>query len=80
MNKVTCPKCCGTGLAEIDESLLETLTRIKMRKSKSAVAEELRWNTDGVTINAVSNRLKKLLQLGLVTRKRKGKYWIYKAN
>lgn len=69
---ITCEKCSGSGKVPLHEHLAETLGKIP---ACGAVAENVQSN--GITQNAVSNRLADLLALGLVIRQREGKFWRY---
>lgn len=72
---MTCPKCEGKGKIELPEHLSETLgCFVASRGSKTAevIAAKL-----GIERSAASNRLTDLFLLGLLTRKRNGKFLDY---
>lgn len=72
---VRCPKCNGGGWVELKPHLAETLKALGKR---AMTAGELRESgLNGVTINAISNRLADLFALHLVTRTQRGKFWVY---
>jgi len=71
---VKCQSCKGTGLAEMADSLAETLGRFK---AKPLSAHDLYDPDAGVTINAMNNRLEKLRVAGFLSRNRIGRHWFY---
>lgn len=74
--KIKCPKCRGTGRADLTYELQNTLDVVRMLKTATSekIAERLKWPGSPTAIN---NRLDNLLKLGLVTRVRTGKWFAY---
>lgn len=70
--KIPCEKCLGAGKIPLHPHLFQTLNRIP---KTGATADDL--VCDGVTTNAISNRLNSLLALGFVQRVREGKFLRY---
>lgn len=76
-----CRKCGGSGVTPIPDWL--TITLKAMPKGAGSVTalqlaatlESIGGGVVGAT--AVNNRLEKLRSIGLVTRKRNGKFWNY---
>jgi hypothetical protein len=73
MRMIPCHKCRGTGNVPLPEHLAETLSKINGNTTSLELAEKI----PGMTRGAQSNRLEELRALGIVERKRKGKWWIY---
>lgn len=69
---VTCHTCHGSGQEKLQEGLLETLQ--SLGKSEAAACEIV---AEGVSVNAVNNRLERLRAMGFVKRRRAGKFWLY---
>ena len=74
-----CPRCRGAGKVPLSEHLLSVL-RLLERKSGTAI--ELRERAGGdrrwaPTAKAFNNRLEELRGLGLVTREKVGREWVY---
>lgn len=72
----TCPECKGQGTVPLSLRLQETLDLVPSNGSVTADAIRLRVRAF-ITANACSNRLAELLELGLVKRERRGKFWFY---
>ncbi len=73
---VKCHACGGIGEVPLKPELLETLMALPRAGMHAAeVASFLRSES---TKNAMNNRLEDLRSLGLVTRSRRGKFWIYR--
>lgn len=71
---IQCRTCRGTGKEEVPEHLRATLLKIgKHRKTAKDLLEE------GLTPNAIMNRLEDLCVLGLIAKERahRGEPWIY---
>ena len=78
-----CDKCNGTGDVPLPPHLKEALDIVTSSYPKfdGVDASFVRRHTRGeVKESAMCNRLKRLLVLGLVSRFRSGKSWIYSAN
>lgn len=71
---IQCETCHGTGREPLSELLTETLGMLGRRQ---ATAVDLM--IDGMTKNAINNRLEHLRRLGFVQRQRRGKFWVYSA-
>lgn len=69
---IRCPKCGGAGSVSIPEGLIHTLKR--MGRGEKTASDLLEPNLKHPTI---CNRLAALLALGLVSRERKGREWVY---
>ncbi len=72
---MTCPRCEGAGKIELPEHLSETLGCF-ITSSKPKTAGVIAAKLD-IEPGAASNRLVDLFSLGLLTRKRSGKFWLY---
>lgn len=73
---IDCPGCEGSGKVELHEHLRETLDWIPSRGATSAY-ELLNEHPHVGQPSAFNNRLERLRGLGLVTRQRHGKTWLY---
>lgn len=73
-----CHKCGGTGKIELPEGLQETLKIVTAMKRATAVDVQKR-SQNGAAFHptAFNNRLTDLVALGLLTRERAGRVWIY---
>lgn len=71
-----CPTCQGTGKVELEGALRETLARFTS-KSLRLSANDLHEPSSGITKNAMNNRVEKLRRMGLLSRTRAGRVWIY---
>lgn len=69
-----CRKCRGTG--KVRQPHLETLLE-RLRKRGGGIAAD--FATNGLGITAYNNRLEQLRRLGLVTRKKEGRFWRYEV-
>ena len=76
---IECPACKGKGIVPLPETLQSVLNVV--RESKASVdADFVRVCLDlNIGTTAYSNRLHRLLTMGLVDRHRAGKFWLYKA-
>jgi predicted transcriptional regulator len=71
-----CPTCQGKGEVPLPENLAVILPILRSRPD--ATVEEVRIRiSDEITVNGVNNRLTRLFDLGLVTRRRVGKFFHY---
>lgn len=71
-----CPTCQGKGNVPLPESLAELISILRSRPD--ATVEEVRVHlNDEITSNGVNNRLTKLVDLGMVQRRRVGKFFHY---
>lgn len=70
---IDCPRCEGHGKIPLTFYLQCTLEKVA---KEGAIAEDIAAKLKS-TSSAISNRLVDLLLLGLVKRKREGKYWVY---
>jgi len=70
---IPCKTCKGRGTEWLPAHLDETLYLLRVPRT----ATELSVLVPSATANAFSNRLSKLMALGLVSRKREGKSWRY---
>ena len=69
--EIECPECHGKGRVPLPEHLKSTLAAFP--KLGFRVADDLTERFPGITINAISNRLQDLHDLGFLTRERYGK-------
>lgn len=72
---ITCPKCAGTGRAELDEALEETMCQILVHGPSTA--SDLSPITPGISATGINQRLERLRAFGLLRRQREGKCWRY---
>ncbi len=70
---IDCPRCEGHGKIPLSFYLRTTLDNIK---KEGSIAEDIAVKLKS-TPGAISNRLMDLFMLGLVNRKREGKFWVY---
>jgi hypothetical protein len=76
-----CPKCKGTGRAELSEALHATLSFVRQSGTCSAAQLSQAMNSVGkyqFHPTAYNNRLEELRRAGLVVRERFGKTWLYR--
>ncbi len=72
---ILCPTCSGTGQAPLPPALQETLDVLPRRGKFTA--DDVHPKLPAIIGTAVNNRLRHLLQLGILTRERAGKFWLY---
>lgn len=74
--QIKCPQCEGRGTVDIGDAMSATLAVVPVNRPVTAeeVHSSLREN---IGVTAVSNRLVYLYKLGLVDRKRDGKFLLY---
>jgi hypothetical protein len=68
---INCPKCHGTGLIDLPETLHATLSFV--RKHPGCVAAQI----SDLERTTACTRLQQLFKLGFVSRVRQGKSWHY---
>jgi hypothetical protein len=71
---IPCRKCHGEGVIPMPQHLFETLTEVRGETTTEDLAEK----NSSITRNGFNNRLEALRKLGLLTRTRCGKEWIYR--
>lgn len=69
---IPCRHCEGSGKETLPEPLRQTLMKLG---KKRATSEDLR--EEGVTREAINNRLEQLRELGFVSREREGRFFLY---
>lgn len=77
---IKCPKCKGEGAVGLSDPLLEVLNIVTKFNQVGTTATMCftgisSWPNHGIT--AFNNRLERLLNMGLLKRKRYGRQWIY---
>ena len=75
MNSTPCERCGGTGKVAMPEHLQTTLNLLP--KKSTITAHMLNGKCPSVKTTAFSNRLRDLLDLGLVQREKRGRFWLY---
>ena len=73
---IECPTCHGSGKAPLSETYASTLALFK-RNELTAEQARVRSGETGVEVTAFNNRLRFLMELGFLTRRREGKFWLY---
>lgn len=76
--KVPCERCDGTGIVNITSALYDTYNIVK--RLKTATSFDVLKHPDfrdRMVPSGMSNRLEKLHRLGLLSRIRNGRAWIY---
>lgn len=76
---IQCECCGGTGKRPLSGDMHETLEAVMHLKNAHA-AQVCEAIGHTCTQEAMSNRLADLMRLGFLTRKRRGKFWLYEAN
>lgn len=71
-----CGRCLGLGKVPIPDGLIDALT--ELRGGPRTVADVWARISPTTARTAVNNRLEDLRRLGLVTRRRVGKVWVYR--
>lgn len=77
MNTLTCERCGGSGKVGLPERLKTTLKLIPRKRDHSITAYDLHLMDWSSSTSCYSNNLKSLLDLGLVERKKRGRFWLY---
>lgn len=75
---MTCPCCSGTGRVGLVPHLQETLDWLRAQENGTA-QEVHRAGKGGEGVTAACNRLKGLFRLGLASRRKHGREWVYMA-
>jgi len=76
-NPVPCSHCNGTGREPLSVSMMDILAALTVNDELDA-SEVARKNTDAISVNAFSNRLRKLHDAGYLLRRKSGKRWLYR--
>lgn len=77
---ITCSKCKGSGKVRLSGVLLKTLEAVKKNPRKSPLELwEIMGCSDEVVLTAINGRLSKLLNLGLITHTKSGRFYRYSA-
>jgi len=71
-----CPKCKGTGVAQIAITLAITYARFANGSRLSALMVH-QQGAEGKTVNGVYCRLNMLFNLGLLEKEKEGRVWYY---
>lgn len=77
---ICCPRCGGRGLVLLEAAapeMAQTLTWL--RQHGPAAAGAICRGLKTPTTTGMANRLVALLELGLVTREKQGREWVYRA-
>jgi len=74
---ITCRTCHGSGETPLSDEYMETLSVVKRLPGKSSA--DFLAALPHVKMAALCNRLTDLMQMGFVTRERKGKFYYYTA-
>lgn len=78
---IDCPKCHGEGRIELPESLQLTLLALgRLKKSTAADVQRVLDHKKDFHITAFNNRLNELVKLGLATRVRQSRNWMYSVS
>lgn len=78
--RIQCPRCKGDGHVELDGELLITFNLVKKLLDATALkVHGVVSKNNRVGVSAINNRLEDLRTLGLVSRRRNGRQWIYTA-
>ena len=76
---VTCHHCKGAGKLPLSDDMLLTLDAVKYLQEADVIEVKTAVLWEGHT-TAINNRLEDLRKLGLLTRKRDGRRWLYRPN
>lgn len=76
--KITCPKCGGSGQVPLTEELSSVLKLVRRKREMTAVEAAATLDPNGdFHSTAFNNRLEQLRSAGFVTRRRVHKAWVY---
>lgn len=77
--RIPCDKCSGAGQVDLSDQLQETLDAVARGIKTAPEIHAVVKGNDSFGITAVNHRLDQLINLGLVTRKRHGKAFLYEV-
>jgi hypothetical protein len=73
---IVCASCDGAGKTPLPDELQTTLDMFA-GKARFTAADLHTKAQDSVSVNAMNNRVERLRGLGLLTRSRQGRNWLY---
>ena len=74
---IPCPRCEGTGKAELSDKLAITLVAVRTLKEATAASVSTEIGSQDIGVTAFNRRLEMLVCLGILKREQRGREVVY---